>query len=333
MDRMDFIQGVTRTRVLENKLLSRAKTDRMIEAKDIEEVFKSLSETDYGNFVSSLKRAGDYEEVLSSELIRVYKMMRELSKDPVVVDILALKYDYHNLKVMVKENLLKKDLSGIYIPIGTTDINKIKEDFIDGNFKNITSEFRESIEAVSKDYEATGDPQRIDLIFDKYYAIHLYKMAAETKISLFIDYVRDMIDFINIKTSIRLKKQGKDTKFFEEIILPNGNIDEDVVLFTLNDNIEGIISKFKNSRISSGLIKGLESYKNTNRLSDLEKYMDNYLMELNKPSKYVNFGPEPIFSYLIAKETEIKVLRIIFVSKLNGISPDATRERVRDLYV
>ena len=202
MDRMDFIQGVTRTRVLENKLLSRAKIDRMIEAKDIEEVFKSLSETDYGNFVSSLKRAGDYEEVLSSELIRVYKMMRELSKDPVVVDILALKYDYHNLKVMVKENLLKKDLSGIYIPIGTTDINKIKEDFIDGNFKNITSEFRESIEAVSKDYEATGDPQRIDLIFDKYYAMHLYKMAAETKISLFIDYVRDMIDFINIKTSI-----------------------------------------------------------------------------------------------------------------------------------
>ena len=137
MDRMDFIQGVTRTRVLENKLLSRAKIDRMIEAKDIEEVFKSLSETDYGNFVSSLKRAGDYEEVLSSELIRVYKMMRELSKDPVVVDILALKYDYHNLKVMVKENLLKKDLSGIYIPIGTTDINKIKEDFIDGDRKSV----------------------------------------------------------------------------------------------------------------------------------------------------------------------------------------------------
>ena len=80
-------------------------------------------------------------------------------------------------------------------------------------------------------------------------------------------------------------------------------------------------------------MKGLESFRATNRLSDLEKYMDNYLVEINKPSKYVNFGPEPIFSYLVAKEAEIKTLRIIMVSKLNKLSPDATRERVRDLYV
>ena len=51
-------------------------------------------------------------------------------------------------------------------------------------------------------------------------------------------------------------------------------------------------------------------------------------MELNKPSKYVNFGPEPIFSYIIAKETEVKILRIIMVSKLNRLSPEDIRERL-----
>lgn len=56
-------------------------------------------------------------------------------------------------------------------------------------------------------------------------------------------------------------------------------------------------------------------------------------MNLNKSSKYITFGPEPIFSYIVAKETEIKNLRIIMVSKTNGISPEAIRERVRDLYV
>ena len=63
------------------------------------------------------------------------------------------------------------------------------------------------------------------------------------------------------------------------------------------------------------------------------QHMDNYLMGLNRPSKYIVFGPEPIFSYIVAKEAEIKTLRIIMVSKLNKISPDATRERVRELYV
>ncbi|MFA7573144.1 MAG: V-type ATP synthase subunit C [Lutispora sp.] len=333
MDRMDFIQGVTRTRVLENRLLSKGKIDRMIEAKDIEEVFKTLNETEYSNAVTGITRDEDYENILSHELKRVYKLMREVSKDQIVVDLMALKYDYHNLKVLVKEGKLNKDLSDLYIPIGSTDFQKIKGGFLEGNLKDVQLEFKEAIEAVTKDFEVTKDPQRIDLIFDKFYYEHLYKMAKDTDIELFINYVKDMIDFINIKSSIRLKKQGKDMGFFEDVILPNGNIDKNIILFTLNDSIENMINRFKNYRISSRLIKGLESYKATNRLSDLEKYMDNYLIEINQPSKYVNFGPEPIFSYIVAKEAEIKTLRIIMVSKLNKLSPDATKERVRDLYV
>ena len=333
MDRMDFIQGVTRTRVLETRLLSKAQIDRMIEAKDIGEVFKVLNETEYSNAVVGITRNEDYEKILSHELKRVYKLMRDISKDQVIVDLMALKYDYHNLKVLLKERELQKDMSHLYISIGATDFQKIKDGLIEGNFKDMQPEYREAIEAVLKDFEITKDPQRIDLILDKYYFEHLYKMAEDTGIELFVNYVKDMIDFTNIKSSIRLKKQEKDIGFFEEVILPNGNIDKDVILFTLNDSIENMINRFKNSRISSKLIKGLEDYKTTNRLSNLEKYMDDYLVEINKPSKYVNFGPEPIFSYIVAKEAEIKTLRIIMVSKLNKLSPDATRERVRDLYV
>ena len=333
MDRMDFIQGVTRTRVLEKRLLSKEKIDRMIEAKDIGEVFKTLNETEYSSAVAGITRDEDYESILSHELERVYKLMRDISKDQIVVDLMALKYDYHNLKVLVKERKLNKDLSHLYIPIGTTDFQKMKAGFLEGNLKEVQLEFKEAIEAVINDFETTKDPQRIDLVIDKFYFQHLYNMAEDSGIEFFIDYIKDMIDFINIKSSIRLKRQGKDMGFFEDVLLPNGNIDKNIILFTLNDSIENMINRFKNYRISSRLIKGLESYKTTNHLSDLEKYMDNYLIDINKPSKYINFGPEPIFSYLVAKETEIKTLRIIMVSKMNKISPEATRERVRDLYV
>ncbi|HHY77577.1 MAG TPA: V-type ATP synthase subunit C [Clostridiales bacterium] len=333
MDRMDYVQAATRTRVLEKKLLSKARVDRMIDAKDIGEVFKILSETDYANAVAGISRDEDYENILSHELKRVYKMMREMAKDQVVVDLMALKYDYHNLKVLVKERKLNKDLSKLYIPVGTTDFRKIRDAFIEGNLRDIQPEFREAIEAVVQDFEVNKDPQRIDIIFDRFYFRHLFKMAEETGIQLFVDYVKDMIDFINIKSSIRLKKQGKDMSFLEEVLLPNGNIDKDVIMMSFNDSVDNMITRYKNYRIGPSLMKGLESYRATNRLSDLEKYMDNYLVEINKPSKYVNFGPEPIFSYLVAKEAEIKTLRIIMVSKLNKLSPDATRERVRELYV
>ena len=205
MDRMDFIQAVSRTRVLEKKLLSRARMDRMIDAKDIEEVFKALNETQYSQAVSETKRGEDYENILSSELKRVYQTMREVTVDQSIVDLMALKYDYHNLKVMFKEHQLNKDLSELYSSIQVVDFKKIKEYFLDGNHKNMEVEYREAIEEVQKDYEVTKDPQRIDLIFDRYYYKHLYKMAQESGIELFIEYVKDMIDFINIRSSIRLK--------------------------------------------------------------------------------------------------------------------------------
>lgn len=334
MDRMDFVQGVTRTRVLEKKLLSRARIDRLVDAKDIDEVFKILSETEYANGIANISRAEDYEKILSQELQRVYKLMREIVKDnQIVVDILALKYDYHNLKVLVKEKTMKEDLSNLYIPIGTLDIQKLKSDLLSEGQIDINEEFKEALDIAMKDYEETKDPQRIDIVLDKMYFSHLYKMAKNTNVDLFVEYVEDLIDFTNLKTLIRLKKQGKEMKFVEDVLLPNGKIDKNNIVLSLNDSIDVIISKFKNYRISAGLKKGLESYQETNRLSDLEKYMDDYLMGLNKESKNIVFGPEPIFSYLIAKETEIKVLRIIMVSKLNNLSPEAIRERLRDLYV
>lgn len=333
MDRMDYVQSVTRTRVLETRLLSRARIERMVDAKDMEEVFKILGETEYSNVMAGINRAEDYEKILSSELKRVYELMYEMSKDKIVVDLMALKYDYHNLKVLVKEKILNQDFSDMYTPISTTDFNQLKVNYLSGNQKEIEPRFREALEAVEKDYDENQDPQRIDILLDRFYFNHLYDLALETDIPLFKKYVKDLIDFTNIKTLIRVKKQKKDMKFLEEVLIQNGNISKEELVLSLNDPIEVITHKYRNYDISPEMKKGLEIYQNTGRLSELEKLMDNYLMELNKPSKYIHFGPEPLFSYIVAKETEIKVLRIIMVSKINRLSPEEIRERLRDLYV
>ncbi|MDR7871479.1 MAG: V-type ATP synthase subunit C [Tissierellaceae bacterium] len=333
MDRMQFIQGVTRTRVFETRLLSRPKIDRMIDADDIDEVIKLLNETEYSKSLIGISRTNDYEKILSNELRRVYDLMREVSVEQVVVDLLALKYDYHNLKVLIKEQEFDKDLSDLYLSIGTIDPKKFKQAYKDGDFSEISKKFKNAIEATITDLEENKDPQRIDIVLDRYYFEHLYEMAKDTKIDLFTEYVKDMIDFINVRSSIRMKKQGKEFKFFEDVILENGNIEKEIILSTYGDSIETMIQKYKNSKISSALVKGLNSYIETDRLSEFEKYMDDYLMDINKKSKYINFGPEPIFSYIIAKEAEIKNLRIIMISKINNLSPDVIRGRVSDLYV
>lgn len=333
MDRMDFTQSVVRTKVLEKRLLQRTIIERMIDAKHIDEVFRILGETEYSNQLGKVERPEDYDLVLSAELDRVYALMQELSPDSRVIDLLLLKYDYHNLKVMVKENILDKDFSHLYVDRGTMDIQAVKADFLSEQSNDIQKEFAVALKDVLDDYEETKDPQRIDLILDKYYFEHLYALAKETEIDLFVAYVVDLIDFTNIRTLIRLKKQNKSNRFLEEVLLPHGKIDRETIVLSLTDGIDNIINKFKNYDISPILKQGLEDYEETGSLSHYEKYMDNHLMDLNRSSKNVHFGPEPLFSYALAKETEISILRIIMVSKINNIPPDAIRERLRDLYV
>lgn len=333
MNRSDFIQGVTRTKVIETRLLSQDKINRMIESNDVEEALRLLNESEYSDSFKGVLVSADYEKILSNELIRIYDLMRDVSADPVVVDLLALKYDYHNMKVMVKEKIYKKDLSDLYISVSVLAPDFMKEAYTTQDFRQISKEFKTAIDAVEEDFEKSSDPQRIDFIFDEYYFKHLYNMAESTKTELFVNYVQDMIDFTNVASLIRLKKQNKDIEFCKDVILENGNIKKDDILAAFNDSIDDMMDRFKDSKISNSLIKGLDSYKETSSLSILEKYKDDYLMDLNKASKYINIGPEPIFSYIVAKETEIKTLRIILVAKLNNLSPDVIRERVRELYV
>jgi len=102
MDVMKFTQAVSRIWVLETRLLDKAKIDRMIEAPSANEVLRILNETEYSNVSANIKRSEDYEEILTAELKRVYDLIYEISPVKDVVKLMSLKYDYHNVKVLLK---------------------------------------------------------------------------------------------------------------------------------------------------------------------------------------------------------------------------------------
>ena len=56
-------------------------------------------------------------------------------------------------------------------------------------------------------------------------------------------------------------------------------------------------------------------------------------MNYMKDSKFITSGAMPVLAYIYAKENEIKQVRTIMVGKLNSISEEVIRERLRDAYV
>ncbi|WP_027632343.1 V-type ATP synthase subunit C [Clostridium hydrogeniformans] len=333
MDRMKYTQAVARLRVLETRLLNKIKIERMIDSSSALEALKVLQETEYGNLMGNVKRAEDYDDLLREELKRVISLAYEITPEKSFVDIMTLKYDYHNLKVLLKAKALKSDLDHLLMEMGTVPLEKLKLSIVSENLKELPDTMREAIEKAQSDFKESMDPQVIDIILDRYLYKDILRTAEDTEFDFIKDYVKNNIDFINIKTYIRLKQQKKEAKFFKEVFLQGGNLKEEVFIKNYEDSLENFIPKLSSLKSFEAVKSGLEDYLVSGRLSFFEKVTEDYLMKEAKKAKYIHFGPEPIVSYIIAKETEIKVLRIIMVGKINGLSPDAIRERLRDVYV
>ena len=101
----------------------------------------------------------------------------------------------------------------------------------------------------------------------------------------------------------------------------------------LTDSVENIPGKLSYTDYVDVLKNGVEEYSKNGSAGLLEKLIDNYIMDMMKDAKLIPFGIEPVLAYIYAKETEIKVIRIIMVGKLNNIAGEVIRERLRDIYV
>ena len=330
MDRSKFIQSSTRLRVMEKELLKSENFIRASETETLEDALRSLSDTVYNKYINKISSTTEYEYILKEELTRFYDELFDISPSKIPIRLITLKYFYHNLKVIIKEDIGKKDLKDLYMDIGDFDLKEYRDALVKGSKKN---KYFELIQRVEEIYEEKKDPQLIDIYLDNAYFTELLELAEESQVDLFIEYAKNLIDFTNIRTLLRAKKQEKDVEFLRQIIIEGGNVRKETYLDLLNRELSSDTDVFKKLEIYKYIKEALDSFKERGNLSDFEREMDNYFIDLIKDVKYITYGPEVIFANVLAKEMEIKNLRIILVSKLNGLDSEFIREKLRDTYV
>lgn len=328
MDRENFIQSSVRIRHAEKKLLTKQQLQRLADAKNLEDAIKLLNETSYSSELSKLDRPENYEQVLSEVLNKTYKEAMEISPEKSLVEILSCKYDYHNLKVLVKENILKEKFDSMYCMLDENEIEAFRELALK-NDEGLSKDFKECLDF----FETTKDPQDIDIFIDKKYFEKVLSLAEGFKLEMITEYFKAMIDFINLRTFIRCRKQNQVKETLEKVLIKGGDVETYKILDMFYEDIEILPIKLKAYKIGRVLSKIVEEYKNTNSLNSFEKSMDDYLVEIVRKAKSIHYGAEVIFSFLFAKEMEIKNLRLILVGKVNGLSADFIKERLREVYV
>lgn len=330
MNRLDYTSAVATVRVYEKRLLDSARFERMIDAASADDVLKILSETVYSRSMTEVKRAQDFEKLLKKELENTYKDAYSLTNDKNIVDSLALKNDYLNLKILIKAKYLNQDKNEFLSSMGTVKAEDLRVGFENGNLNEYLQRAKNVAE---EDFEKNHDPQRIDLIVDGIYFENLKEIAEKTETDMIKEYVSYQIDSYNILAFLRAKKQGVDLRNLDDIIYKGGSIEKKEILSMYSDSMDNIFNKLRKYKIFGALRKSEDSFRNLRNISEIEKNLKDGLLQIIKDAKKVVFGPEPIFGYVAAKEIENRLLRIILVSKLNNIPAEKIRERLSGLYV
>lgn len=324
-DFADFLYISTRLKVLETKNMTYDRYEKMIEAKNIAEAESVLVECEYG--LGSSREDG-VENLFGEELKKYYDLIRAHSPDTRMVDFFLYFYDCHNLKSLIKSEINGSDGASLFIDSCIIPYETAASAVRDRDFSPYMVNVAAAAPEVIAAYALNRDPMLIDVDLDRAMYADLDLIVTESKIKS--DYLRRYLtrkaDLVNIIAAVRIFRLGFSQSLLSRALVPGGSLGTD--FFT--SKFEGGESELLES-LRSTPYSALASEENLS-ISKLEKTADELLLSFVAEVKFAPFGPESVIAFIIAKENEVKNVRVILSGKASLLASDAIRERLRSVY-
>ncbi|MCL6642844.1 MAG: V-type ATPase subunit [Candidatus Bipolaricaulota bacterium] len=325
-----FAFATGRIRALEAKLLNRAHYQRLLDAADASEAWRVLAELGYTK--AAERKLEDYEDVLTGELRELYALLAALSPTPERTLWLQRRYDFHHIKAYLKAKLLGEDpTESVFDGVGTVSPKLIEVSVNTGVWSELPPELAASIERALRAYESTHQAQTIDTVVDQ--GLFTYLHTATGGYSFPEMLVAIWADLLNLKSLMRAKLMGKDRAFAQGVLVPGGSLDASRLLALMDAAMETWADELRHTPYAEVLHRGLASLTERRSLALFERLSDDFVTGFLKRAKLALYGAEPLIAYVLAKETELKNMRILLVGKLNGLSKEILEERLREPYV
>lgn len=125
---------------------------------------------------------------------------------------------------------------------------------------------------------------------------------------------------------MRCAATKKDSEFVRKCVVPC----EGISITDLTASVDGGLDSVCGYLEGAGYAEAVKAMKQS--MSVFECWCDNKIVADIKPEKYNAFYIGPIVAYAIARDMEIKTVKIILSGKLNGFDDEFIKERVRVMY-
>ncbi|MEZ3503334.1 MAG: V-type ATPase subunit [Lachnospiraceae bacterium] len=323
MSKTQYTYAVARIRALEVSLFSASVIEQLIACKDDEACLRFLQERGWGGTDVPM----DADAILTREREKIWETIGEMHVDMDVFDVLSYASWFHNLKAAVKEVCTGKSGANIYYegtPISGEEMVRIVKE---KDYKALPENMQAAAEEAVDILLHSGDGQLCDVVIDRATMEAVKEAGRSSRDEIIRDYAESTVAVANIKIAVRASKTAKSLEFMKRAMAPCDTLNVDGLAHAALAGMDSIIEYLN----GNGYAEAAEALKDSP--SAFERWCDNRIIQTIKPQKSNPFSVGPLVAYVIARENEIKTVRIILTCKQNGLSDDSIRERVREMYV
>ena len=307
----DYLFLSARIRSLEKDLLTSQRLEQLLQSPSVENCSQLLGDLGY----APIRDEASLQSSLKRQREAVFAELERFMPEKQLLDVFRIKYDYHNIKVLLKA---PEGAERLLMDAGTIPVSELQRKYADGG----------NWQFLPRDIAEAAGAQRSDCLLDRACFQKLRQLAEESRCVYLQTYVRAMIDAANLRALVRAERMHMDPGFLQEVLFEGGSVTPD----TIRAGASEPAALFRSTALREAAELGETAVKGGS-LTDFEKACDNAVLRTAAGARRVPFGVEVALGYLIAKEAEWTAVRIVMAGRLAGLSADAIRERLRDTYV
>ena len=321
--RYAFMTGVIRA--CETKMITKELVDQLIRADSLTKIVELLRNTVYQDFLGNDDASHALERVPHLRKDWLFRFLDAHAPHEELSELLRVGYDYHNIKILLKERIFEQENAAALVDMGTVNREKLMDVFTNENYETLPPfMYKGVVEAVDA-YYATRHAILLDLTMDRNMFEDLLDRAKKVESRLLVEHFRMAIDLLNLQTALRAKEMSQETAIRESLFIPGGEIDLDILWALVDGGVKevaAVAAEFGLDRISRAAAEVP-----ANPFA-IERESDNTLLDHLRPTRFLIWGVEPAFSFGFAVEMELKILGIIINCRRAGLSPEWIKKRL-----
>jgi len=327
-----YAYAVARVRGMETRLLDRQWIERLL-SETPAGVLKALGDSAYEDALAGVARPEDVEQGLERALAETLSTIARVSPEPELIDLFRLRWDFRNLKSLIKASVLKLTGGefGVTPGVGTVDVDVLRKAVDERSFAMLPAALADAARAALNAHQDTNELAAVDRVCDAALWEHSLATARSKGNEFLAAYLRTEIDLANVRTFMRMKDAGRDATDLAQTLIAGGTLDIPFFRRLLGEPVDALARALEFGPYAD-LTPILREW-SPEKAYALERACDNALLKKVETAKMVAYGIEPLIAYVLRRQIEIKLVRTAVLAKLDGLARGDVEERLRTIHV